>query len=66
MRLTDFEPAMRVYFEPLRKEILAKVRREGFGWTPCDHYKNCIGWCPYCLEMKNWALGTVETYGEPK
>lgn len=25
--------------------ISAKV----VGWTPCEHYAACIGWCPTCL-----------------
>jgi hypothetical protein len=57
---------LKAYYEPHRKKILIKVRKEGFGWTPCEHYQQCIGWCPKCLELKNWALQTVRDFGEPQ
>lgn len=65
MSLAGMIDLLKKYWEPKRKELNAKVSKEGFGWTPCEHFQNCIGWCPRCLEWKHLAERMNRAYGEP-
>lgn len=33
------------------------MKKQSF-WTPCKHFKQCIGYCPYCI--KEYCAGVAQ------
>lgn len=57
--------ALRRYFDSKRAELDEELAREDFGWTPCPHYLNAIGWCPLCVSQKaRWLEATARMRDE--
>ena len=63
--LPGIDILQRVYYEPIRTRYNTIVSKPDFGWTPCEHYQQCIGWCPICLSLKHRLEHLNDIYGYP-